>query len=135
MLLGSRYIQDQHSTIPPLSPSGEDKRKFRLIKLLVAGQNGTNSFLKVRFYFYAFSFKLKTNSYSIGYSAKYSECQLLRQMFVRKLLIFKLADRMHSMRTNGASKNPDSCRYSVSKLFSIRIIFGTYFSTNFSDEF
>ena len=42
--------------------------------------------------------------------------------------VFKLADRMRSMRTNGASKNRDSWSFLVvpSKLLSIRIIFGTY---------
>ena len=42
-------------------------------------------------------------------------------------ILFKLADRMRSIRTNGASKNRDSSRFfSVSKLFSIRSIFGAY---------
>ena len=41
------------------------------------------------------------------------------------LKVFKLADRMRSMRTKGASKNRDSSRCR-SKLFSIQIIFGTY---------
>ena len=44
------------------------------------------------------------------------------------MLIFKLADRMRSMRTNGASKNRDYCDTNgpLFPLFSIWIIFGTY---------
>ena len=36
--------------------------------------------------------------------------------------LFKLADRMHSMRTNGASTNRDSCIFSPSKLLRIQIM-------------
>ena len=44
-------------------------------------------------------------------------------------IVIKLANRMRSMGTNGASKNRDSCCYlfcRASKLLSIRIMFGTY---------
>ena len=53
------------------------------------------------------------------------------------LKVFKLADRMRSMRTNGASRNPDSSRC-ASKLFSIgsfcMFLFRRIFSTNFFDK-
>ena len=63
-------------------------------------------------------------------------------------IIFKLADRMHSMRTTGASKNPDSCccccccsffwlfRFLVvSFRFFLFLSDFMYFLTNFFDEF
>ena len=46
------------------------------------------------------------------------------QVVIIPFCLFKLVDRMRSIRTTGASKNRDSSRvfFSVSKLFSIRII-------------